>query len=214
MEYLHELFSGDDTSELIFLDLTAFVIEKIATNRERNKTSSSSVKRQTKSSFLQTSKDVSCMAPLVLGNGVFWTVLQISNSRWIWPIELKEQIVFVFYKRDLGKGYLDFTEFETYSFIRRLFVFLTRQVQLNHLFKNLSIDKLQSTSLTMLHEYQELDPSSPLKVDPMELYSYKLRLKWKWSFLVTLLMFRGTWATQRMHSSPVKTVVYRRARFK
>ena len=90
---------------------------------------------------------------------------------------MKEQIVFVFYKRDLGKGFLDFTEFETYSFIRRLFVFLTRQVQLNHLFKDLSIDKLQSTSLTMLHEYQELDPSSLLKVDPMELYSYKLRLK-------------------------------------
>lgn len=136
------------------------------------------------------------------------------NSRWIWPIETKEQIVFVFYKRDLGKGYLDFTEFKTYSFIRRLFVFLTLQVKLNHLFKDLSIDKLQSTSLTMLHQYQELDPSSPLKVDPMELYSYKLRLKWKWSFLVTLLMFRGTWATQRMHSSPVKTVVYWRARFK
>lgn len=51
------------------------------------------------------------------------------------------------------------------------------QVKLNHLFKDLSIDKLQSTSLTMLHEYQELDPSSPLKVDPMELYSYKMRLK-------------------------------------
>lgn len=51
------------------------------------------------------------------------------------------------------------------------------QVQLNHLFKDLSIDRLQSTSLTMLHEYQELDPSSPLKVDPMELYSYKMRLK-------------------------------------
>ena len=99
-------------------------------------------------------------------------------------------------------------------FIRRLFVFLTSQVQLNHLFKDLSIARLQSTSLTMLHEYQELDPSSPLKVDPMELYSYKMRLKWNWSFLVTLLMFRGTWATQRMHSSPVKTVVYRPARFK
>lgn len=51
------------------------------------------------------------------------------------------------------------------------------QVKLNHLFKDLSIDKLQSTSLTMLHEYQELDPSSPLNVDPMELYSYKMRLK-------------------------------------
>lgn len=51
------------------------------------------------------------------------------------------------------------------------------QVKLNHLFKDLSIDKLQSTSLTMLHEYQELDPSSPLSVDPMELYSYKMRLK-------------------------------------
>lgn len=51
------------------------------------------------------------------------------------------------------------------------------QVKLNHLFKDLSIDKLQSTSLTMLHDYQELDPSSPLNVEPMELYSYKMRLK-------------------------------------
>lgn len=51
------------------------------------------------------------------------------------------------------------------------------QVKLNHLFQDLSIDKLQSTSLTMLHDYQELDPSSPLNVEPMELYSYKMRLK-------------------------------------
>lgn len=50
------------------------------------------------------------------------------------------------------------------------------QVKLNHLFQDLSIDRLQSTSLTMLHEYQELDPSSPLNVRPMEMYSYKMRL--------------------------------------
>ena len=131
MEYLHELFSGDDTSELIFLDLTAFVIEKIATNREWNKTSSSSVKRQTKSSFLQNSKDVRGMAPLVLGSGVFWTVFANAredlNSRWIWPIEMKEQIVVVFYKRDLGKGYLDFAEFETYCSLEDFSCFLLRR---------------------------------------------------------------------------------------
>jgi len=50
------------------------------------------------------------------------------------------------------------------------------QVELNHLFQDLFIDRLQSTSLTLLHEYQELDPSSPLNVKPMELYSYKMRL--------------------------------------
>ena len=110
MEYLHELFSGDDTSELILLDLTAFVIEKIATNRERNKTSSSSVKRQTKSSFLQTSKDVSCMAPLVLGNGVFWTVLQTQGKTWILveydPLKWKGKLFLSFTREIWGKGFL------------------------------------------------------------------------------------------------------------
>ena len=62
------------------------------------------------------------------------------------------------------------------------YFWLISQVKLNHLFQDLSIDKLQSTSLTMLHDYQELDPSSPLNVEPMELYSYKMRLKW-WQFI-------------------------------
>ena len=158
------------------------------------------------------------MARLVLGNGVFWTVFANArddlNPCWIWPIEMKEQIAFVFTREIWGKGILILLSLKRIVSLEDFLVFLTRQVQLNHLFKNLSIDRLQSTSLTMLHEYQELDPSSPLKVDPMELYSYKMRLKWKWSFLVTLWMFRGTWATQGMHSSPVKTVVYWRARFK
>ena len=56
--------------------------------------------------------------------------------------------------------------------------FFSRQVKLNHLFQDLLIDRLQSTSLTLLHEYQDLDPSSPLNVKPMELYSYKMRLTW------------------------------------
>ena len=94
-------------------------------------TSSSSVKRQTKSSFLQNSKDVRGMAPLVLGSDVFWTVFANAredlNSRWIWPIEMKEQIVFVFYKRDLGKGYLDFAEFETYCSLEDFSCFLLRR---------------------------------------------------------------------------------------
>ena len=54
-------------------------MEKIATSKESNKTSSSSVKHQTKSSFLQTSKNVRGVAPPLLGNGVFWTMF--ANAR-------------------------------------------------------------------------------------------------------------------------------------
>ncbi|XP_015768744.1 PREDICTED: alpha-mannosidase 2-like [Acropora digitifera] len=68
--------------------------------------------------------------------------------------------------------------FELKGFIVTVVIvfFFSRQVELNHLFQDLFIDRLQSTSLTLLHEYQELDPSSPLNVKPMELSSYKMRL--------------------------------------
>ena len=46
------------------------------------------------------------------------------------------------------------------------------------LFKDLTIDKLQTTSLSMLHEYDKKDASSTLTLQPMELHSYKVRLRW------------------------------------
>ncbi len=44
-------------------------------------------------------------------------------------------------------------------------------------FKDLKIEKLVETSLTLMHEYEELDPKAAIEVEPMEINAYRLRLK-------------------------------------
>ncbi|XP_031563899.1 alpha-mannosidase 2x-like isoform X2 [Actinia tenebrosa] len=50
------------------------------------------------------------------------------------------------------------------------------KVILGNLFKGLSMSELNAVTLTMLHEQEKKDPSTPVKLDPMELYSFRVKL--------------------------------------
>ncbi|XP_067654229.1 alpha-mannosidase 2x-like isoform X1 [Haliotis asinina] len=51
------------------------------------------------------------------------------------------------------------------------------KVTFENLFKDLKVENLVETSLTLMHDYEELDPKAAIQVDPMEISAFRLKLK-------------------------------------
>lgn len=51
------------------------------------------------------------------------------------------------------------------------------QIQLSNAFKDLYIGNIQATSLTMMHDGEKIETDSTLQLEPMEIYTYKLKLE-------------------------------------
>ena len=45
-----------------------------------------------------------------------------------------------------------------------------------NLFKDLKVKNVHSTSLTLMHVYEEIDPSTSIQLEPMEINTYRIVL--------------------------------------
>ncbi|KAJ8313401.1 hypothetical protein KUTeg_009029 [Tegillarca granosa] len=51
------------------------------------------------------------------------------------------------------------------------------KVVLQDLFKDVKIQTVTETSLSLLHDNEELEPSASLKLNPMEIYTYRVKIQ-------------------------------------
>ena len=121
---------------------------------------------------------------------------------------------FCVYKRDLGKGYLDFTEFETYCFLRILFGVSYSAGPVKPLVQGLVHRQTPVHLPDNVARVPGTGSQLSAKSRPYGIVLLQNETEVKVEFSRNVINISWYMSNSRVHSSPVKTVVYRRARFK
>ena len=62
-------------------------------------------------------------------------------------------------------------------FIQHSDFFFPSKIVLRNSFEGINVGNIQETSLTMMYDGRNIDPESILQLQPMEIYTYKMKLE-------------------------------------